>query len=100
MVGGRGEKAPERALLAIIRLTLRLAGGFCAHKTGPMADIAPRTERPSLFKETAGSIKTLRRSYKNKPPYPDAATFFKELRGESDGASIIFAASLLDDALT
>jgi hypothetical protein len=55
--------------------------------------------RLSMFKDTPGSIKTLRRSYKDRLRLPDKYSLQGELAGESDRSSIILMASLLDDAL-
>jgi len=59
------------------------------------------TERKtlSLFSETAGSVKTLRQSYRKKSQIPEIEQFKKELVGVSDRASITLLGSALDDAL-
>jgi hypothetical protein len=55
-------------------------------------------KRPSVFGETAGSIKTLRRYYKDRSSL-DMDALNAELDGESDRACIILMASILDDTL-
>ena len=61
----------------------------------------PEEERKtlSLFSDTAGSVKTLRQSYRKKTQVPEIEQFKKELLGSSDRASIILMGSSLDDAL-
>lgn len=58
------------------------------------------TKRPSIFKDPPGSVKTLRRFYKDRLSMPDSSKLIAELSGESDRASIILMASMLDEALT
>jgi hypothetical protein len=67
-----------------------------------MADETPKHESPrlSLFRNVPGSIKTLRRFYKSRLGKPKLGDFRKELIGESERASILLIATLLDDALT
>lgn len=54
---------------------------------------------PSVFRETPGSVKSLRKFYKDPLNLPDKYSLQGELAGESDRASVILMASLLDDAL-
>jgi mannitol operon repressor len=56
--------------------------------------------RPSMFKGPAGSIKTLRRTYKDRFALPDVDTVLSELIGESDRSVVLLMTSLLDNALT
>ncbi len=60
---------------------------------------AQSTSRLNVFKDPPASIKTLRRSYKDRLKLPDQYNLQGELAGESERASIILLATLLDDAL-
>src|SRR5271166_6607529 len=71
-----------------------------------MPELPPSNEtdgsepRLGVFKNTPNSVKTLRRTYKDKFSTVDVKRFIAELKGESDRASIILTSSLLDDLLT
>jgi hypothetical protein len=67
-----------------------------------MADDDAEEEEGSLsiFKDTANSIKTLRRFYKDYSRLIDVEAFQKEVMGESDRATIILISAMLDDALS
>lgn len=58
-----------------------------------------RGPKPSLFKETPGSVKTLRRLYKDRVRDIDPQKYMAELDSESDRAVIILMAANLDDSL-
>jgi hypothetical protein len=61
----------------------------------PSKPAEPTKERLSLFRDTSGSIKTLRKFYKKNPTPPS----LDELLGESDRSSILLMATILDDVL-
>jgi DNA-binding MltR family transcriptional regulator len=64
-----------------------------------MTDIKAEPKRPSMFRETPGSIKTLRQSYKDRTKAIEELRYQKELTGESDRSAIILMASTLEDGL-
>jgi hypothetical protein len=52
-----------------------------------------------MFKDPPGSVKSLRRYYRDRLAVPDQFKLQGELAGESDRSAIILLAALLDDAL-
>jgi len=65
-----------------------------------MTEEKAERSRFGMFKDTPGSVKSLRKFCKDRLRIPDGYALQGELAGESDRASIILMASLHDDALT
>ena len=61
--------------------------------------VSKKDARLSVFSSTPSATKALRRMYKRADDEADIELLFSELCGQSDRASMILAASFLDDAL-
>jgi hypothetical protein len=68
--------------------------------TKPRVDNSALGKRLSMFSDTPGSVKSLRKYSKERILDLNAAGLQAELMGESDRASVILLSSLLEEALT